>query len=524
MIKAKASFVISFFLLLICICASAQKAAILPRSIPEAEGVSSQNIINFLEAAGKSKHEFHSFMFLRHGKVIAEGWWNPYHPDLKHTMYSVSKSFTATAIGFAVSEKRLSVNDKVISFFPQDLPDTISSFLSELTVKDVLSMSVGQFPDPTFTIISRDSNWAKGFLALPFVNKPGTKFLYNTLGTYILSAIVQKVTGQKLIDYLRPRLFEPLDIQEMDWEVDPMAINVGGWGLRIKTEDLAKFGQLFLQKGNWNGKQILPSTWIEEASTLKIEQDLDAPQSKKDSSDWLQGYCYQMWRCRNNAYRGDGAFGQFIIVMPDQDAVIAITAETPDMQDEINLVWKYLLPGMHKDKLPDNNNMAATLKQKLSTLALSLPAKSASSLVEKHISDKTFTIAPNEKQIETASFRFKDSICHLTLSIGIHSKKTETDVYKLVFGPGRWKSGETTKYGPYLLPNAKANRVELPPFKVAGSYRWKDETTLELTLRYIESPHAEIIICHFDQNKISIDFQNSIDPDKKMELKGELKK
>ena len=184
----------------------------------------------------------------------------------------------------------------------------------------------------------------KKFLSIPIINEPGSKFLYNSLATYMLSAIVQKVTGEKVVDYLTPRLFEPLGIQGMDWEVDPMGINTGGWGLRVKTEDLAKFGQLYLQKGMWNGKQIIPADWIEEATTAKIMQDPDAPQSRKDSSDWLQGYCYQFWRCRNNAYRGDGAYGQFIIVMPEKDAVVAITAETSDMQDEINLVWKFLLP------------------------------------------------------------------------------------------------------------------------------------------------------------------------------------
>jgi CubicO group peptidase (beta-lactamase class C family) len=269
-----------------------------------------------------------------------------------------------------VSEKRLTVNDKVISFFPNDLPHTISDHLKALTVKDVLSMADGQDPDPTFPVVSKDTNRVRGFLATPVVYKPGTKFLYNSLGTYMLSAIVQKVTGEKVIEYLRPRLFEPLGIDDIDWEVDPKGINVGGWGLRIKTEDLAKFGQLFLQKGNWNGKQILPAVWVEEASTLKIIQNPGLSKAKRDSSDWEQGYCYQMWRCRNNAYRGDGAYGQFIIIMPDQDAVIAITAETADMQEEINLVWKYLLPAIRKNTLPANKKAVAALQQKLASLAL----------------------------------------------------------------------------------------------------------------------------------------------------------
>ena len=393
-----------------------QTGTSLPRSVPEAEGVSSEGILTFLDSASISRHEFHSFMFLRHGKVIAEGWWNPYNKELKHTLYSTSKSFTSSAVGFAVNEKRLTVYDNVISFFPKDLPDSVSPFLAEMTIKNLLTMSAGQQPDPTFNVVVKDSNWVKSFLALPVVNKPGTKFLYNTLATYMLSAIVQKVTGEKIIDYLRPRLFEPLGIEEIDWEVDPHGINTGGWGLRVKTEDMAKFGQLYLQKGMWNGKQILPAAWIEEATTFKIDQAPDAPQSRKDSSDWMQGYCYQFWRCRNNAFRADGAYGQYIIVMPDKDAVIAIQAESPDMQDEINLVWKFLLPSIKDTKMPENSTLEANLKQRLLSLALPLPARGMNSPYISQISGKAFTIEPNDLHLENLSFRFMEDMCHVTLN------------------------------------------------------------------------------------------------------------
>jgi len=495
-----------------------QSAGSFVRSIPETEGVSSIGIDSFLEAVGKSKNEFHSLMILRHDKVIAEGWWNPYRRDLKHSMYSVSKSFTSTAVGFAVTEKLLTVNDKVISFFPKDLPDSISEYLSELTVKNLLTMSVGQEMDPTGMVVTRDSNWIKAFLALPIKYKPGTKFLYNSLATYMLSAIVQKVTGQKVVDYLKPRLFDPLQIQGVDWEVDPRGINTGGWGIRVKTDDMAKLGELYLHKGNWNGKQILPKEWVEEATTIKIEQQPDAPQSKKDSSDWLQGYCYKFWRCRHNAFRADGAFGQYIIMMPDQDAVIVITSETSNMQDELNLVWKYLLPSMHDGKLPEDKKEEAILKQKLSSLALAVPTKKADPAFVKNISDKIFTIEPNEKNIKAISFQFKDNGCKVIL-------RTDTAVYNLAFGSGKWESGETRRQGPYLLAKAKATYVGLPSLKTAGSYTWKDDNTLGLTLHYVESPHTETIICHFDQNKISVDMLNSFDyGSKKTTLKGELSK
>lgn len=491
----------TLLLLILTFQLCAQKPVVLPRSTPEAEGVSSEGILNFLEAAAKSNHEFHSFMVLRHGKVVAEGWWNPYRPDLKHTMYSCSKSFTATAIGFAVAEKKLTVEDRVVTFFPDDLPETVSPDLSELRIKDLLSMSVGHAMDPTWSITSGDKPWVKAFFEIPIMYGPGIKFLYNSSATFMLSAIVQKVTGQKVIDYLKPRLFDPLGIEGVDWEENPEGINVGGWGLRLKTEDMAKFGQLFLQKGMWNGRQILPASWVEEASTMKIMQDPNATQGKKDSSDWLQGYGYQMWRSRHNSYRGDGAFGQYILVFPEQDAVIAITSETPDMQAEFNLIWEYLFPAIQPKKLPANPKMASKLKQKTASLALPLPPKNPVAALESTLSGHHFKIKSKHKGLEGIGFEFGKNSCLLTL-------KTDSTTHKIPFGLDHWERSQTTRYGPYLVAGAKSSRVGLPPFQVVGSYTWKDEKTLQMTLRYIESPHTETIVCTFEGDEVSVDFQH----------------
>jgi len=492
-------------------------AQTLPRSIPEAEGVSSKGIIDFLDAIAQSKHEMHSIMILRHGKVIAEGWWSPYRPDLKHTLYSLSKSFTSTAVGFAVSEKKLSVNDKVISFFPDKLPANVSDNLSQLTIKDLLSMSAGQAPDPSSAIVPTD-DWIKIFFATPIVNKPGSVFLYNSMATYMLSAIVQKVTGQKIIDYLKPRLFEPLGIKGMDWEIDPTGINVGGWGFRIKTEDIARFAQLYLQKGKWNGKQILPATWVEEATTFKIDNAPGMSQISKDSSDWRQGYCYQFWRSRHNSFRGDGAFGQYALVLPEQDAVIAITSETPDMQGELNLVWKYLLPAMQVDKSGLDKNDAAALKKRLALLKLLLPAKTDSSFAEPKIINKIFKIESNPKNIETISFKGKDRL--ITLDI-----KMKGTSYTLNFGDGKWIEGKTTMPGPSLVEGAKNHFVGLPASQIAGAYSWKAPNVLEMRLRYIDSPHTLLMTFTFDHDTVSADLLDSFKtPDKKITLKGQAAK
>lgn len=497
-------------LLLIPVSLVAQKSS-LPRSTPEAEGVSSAGIISFLDAAAASPHEFHSIMILRHGKVVAEGWWNPYASDIKHTMYSVSKSWTATAVGFAVSEKKLSVEDKVISFFPNDLPDSVTPFLASLRVKDLLTMSVGQAPDPTGPVAVSD-NWARTFLKTPILYQPGTKFLYNSAATYMLSAIVQKVTGEKIYDYLKPRLFDPLGISGIDWETSPQGVNVGGWGLRLKTEDMAKLGQLFLQKGSWNGKQVLPAAWVEEASTMKIMQEPDASQAKKDTNDWVQGYCYQMWRCRNNAYRGDGAFGQYIIVMPEKDAVVIITSETANMQGELDLVWKYILPALEDKKLPTDSKNLKTLKAKLAALALPAPPKTANAELEAKISGKKYGFISGARSWESLTLNFTNGVCHLTMN-------TDSAAHELNFGNGKWEMGQTTKYGPYLVAMAQNNRKGLPAYKVDGAYAWKDDKTLELTLRYVESPHLQTMVLNFDGDYVTIDDINLMNKNTKRTLR-----
>ncbi|RFZ92288.1 class C beta-lactamase-related serine hydrolase [Mucilaginibacter conchicola] len=482
----------------------------LPHSLPEAEGVDSKGILNFVNATRTGKTEFHSFMLLRHGKVVAEAWWNPYKPELRHTLYSCSKSFTATAVGFAISEKKLKLSDKVISFFPDQLPAKVSDNLAALSVKDVLMMADGQDPEPIR--VGLDSNWVKGFLAAPIVHKPGTVFLYNSVGTYMLSAIVQKVTGQTVLEYLKPRLFAPLGISGMDWETDIKGINTGGWGLRLKTEDMAKFAQLFLQKGKWNGKQILPVGWVEEASSVKIIQHPDMPQTKRDSSDWEQGYCYQMWRCRNNAYRGDGAFGQYMIVMPDQDAVLAVTAETANMQEEINLVWQYLLPAMKSGKLPADKATNAQLQKAIKELALPAFAKSKASFAG-NINNKTYSLEPNSLKFSNISFSNTNGTCQVTI-------KGDTATYKLDFDNGDWHLGKTNKPGPSLTAFTREIRTMLFPAKVAGTYNWEDDHTLQLTLRYIESPHTERFTCVFDNNKVTIRQYNSFEKGKETVLKG----
>src|ERR1700736_5331830 len=178
-------------------------------------------------------------------------------------MHSLSKSFTSTSVGLAIADGKLSLDDPVLKFFPQDAPAEPSNNLKTMRVSDLLRMSTGQQTEPARTA---DQAWTKTFLAHPVPFKPGTHFLYNTSATYMLSAIVQKATGMTVLDYLKPRLFEPLGVDHPTWETSPQRISAGGFGLSIRTEDIARFGQLYLQKGQWHGKQLVPEAWVEAAN------------------------------------------------------------------------------------------------------------------------------------------------------------------------------------------------------------------------------------------------------------------
>ena len=349
---------------LACVSPAGTRAqdASLPRSTPEAQGVSSAAILEFIETANRKVDSLHSFMLVRNGHVVAEAWWAPEASDKPHVLWSLSKSFTSTAVGLAIAEGKLSLDDPVLKFFPDDAPDKPSANLKAMRVRDLLTMNAGHQEELNWR---EEMHWVKAFLAHPVPHKPGTHFRYNTPATYLLSAIVQKVTGQTVLEYLTPRLFEPLGIETPQWDASPQGVSIGGYGLYLRTEDIAKFGQLYLQQGQWEGKQLVPREWIEQATSKQVAN------GSNPDSDWEQGYGFQFWRCRHGAYRGDGKDGQICLVLPEQDAVIAITANTRDMQGELNVIWEKLLPAFKDKPLEENPSEQAKLKATIEKLKAS---------------------------------------------------------------------------------------------------------------------------------------------------------
>lgn len=465
----------------------------LPVSTPEAEGVSSTGILKFLDAADKGMNELHSFVILRHGKIISEGWWSPYGKELKHVMFSVSKSFTSTGVGLAVAENKLKLTDKVVSFFPQSLPDTLSTYMKEMTVKDLLKMSTGMNTDPLFGARG-STDWPKVFMSTQVENKPGTVFKYNNMASFMLSAIVQKATGEKLVDYMKPRLFDPLGIKNFTWDEAPGGYTFGAIGLRLQSEDMAKFGQMLLQKGKWNGKQIVPQSWVEEATSVQISSSDPNNTVPMELNDWQQGYGYQFWKCRNNAFRADGLGGQFIIILPEKDAVIVLTAAATSTQEELNLVWDNLLPAMQDKPLPKNEKAFAELTRRIGSLSAPVTSSSSSSVLLNKISGKKIDVVKNETGIQALSLSFKNTDAAIQIDRG-------DERHEIIAGLDNWKFSPTklnALSGPPRLMRAL-------PIQVASRYSWTDGATLELTSRFVEeSIRSEVWILRFEESGAEI--------------------
>jgi CubicO group peptidase (beta-lactamase class C family) len=317
-----------------------QKLTTLPRSAPAEQGVDAAGIAAFVDAvASVPDVELHSLMVLRHGQVVAEAWWDPYGPREPHLLYSLSKSFTSTALGFAVGEGLVDLDATVLSYFPELDAEVTDERSRSIRVRHVASMASGHTED-TIEQAWRvgDGDILRGFLLLPPDEEPGSVFEYNQPCTFAVAAIVQRVSGVSLTEYLRPRLFEPLGIGPVGWLTDGRGREVGFSGLFAPTEAIAKLGQLYLRNGEWDGRRLLSAEWVAEASRSHVVPNRDNP-------DWNQGYGFQFWRSRHG-YRGDGAFGQFMVILPEADAVVAITSQSPDMQAVLDAAWAHLLPAL----------------------------------------------------------------------------------------------------------------------------------------------------------------------------------
>ncbi len=435
-------------------------------------------------------------MIIRHGHVVAEGWWHPFSPDLHQQLYSLSKSFTGTAIGMAIDEKLLQPDDPVISFFPKAQPSAISTNLAALKVRHLLSMSVGQEKDSILTLehTPEGTTWEETFLALPIVYEPGTRFLYNSGASYMLSSIVKAVTGHNVHAYLKPRLYDPLGITGATWTENGEGVNMGASNLRIRTEDIGKLGQLYLQQGRWNGRPLVSRRWVEVATRKEIE-------TGKNDSSWGYGYGFQFWLNPPGGFRADGAYGQYSMVFPNKDTVVVITSESADKETTMHTVWDHLYPALTDQRtLPANAAEYRRLCEELKGLVLPPPTLERQSPVSASIAGKDFLLDKNPFNAKAVAFAFAADNVIFTLM-----EEGKSDIV-ITCGINRWVIKGNRKPSAHSLFSLRRIDFDSP---VAASAGWKDDHTLVLTFRYLEAIHGDTFTFVFDQDRLRIQFMFS---------------
>ncbi len=466
-----ALFTLIIMFLLVIGCTTTEKESVtyedgLLRSTPEEQGVPSETIAKFFQKVEEKGYDVHGLMMLRHGKVIVEHWWAPYGPEYQHAMYSATKTFTGTAIGFAVQEGLLNIEDKVISFFPDLVPDTISPELAELSVKHLLTMSVGH---ASTRYAGSGLSQVRSFLAAPFQYEPGTSFAYNITASHMLSHILTKVSGMTIYEYLKPRLLDPLGIENIVWEMDNDGINMGNGGTHMKTSDMAKMGLFLINKGKWNGKKLLDPAWIEAATTPHIFEHTDWTKEQIDNAtdDGAQGYGYQIWMGRKNSYRAIGGQNQLIMVIPEYDFILVCHSQIGDEAGFNSLIYD-MLPSMSDEKLKANNSF--NLKEEIAGYEIKRPFEGQSKN-KVTMGTRRFEMDENTAGIKNVLFRFDASgNCYITFI-------TPSAVHNIPFGLDSWLHGMTDR-ALSIARTVYPNKMGVTPVHTAGICTWTDENHL----------------------------------------------
>jgi CubicO group peptidase (beta-lactamase class C family) len=440
------------------------------------QGVDPAGVLAFVDAVDADPRvELHGLMVLRHGHVVAEGWWAPHTPERTRLVYSLSKSFTSTALAFAVDEGLVDLDDTVLQHFPEYADEVTDPRSRSLTLRHLISMASGHDREMWPEAVARDrEDPVRGFLQIPPEATPGSVFVYSQPCTYTVAAVIQRVAGQRLSEYLGPRLLEPLGIDPVAWFCMPPGREQGFSGLFARAEDVAKLGQLYLQRGRWDGQQLIPESYVAQATSRAVTTaDPDA-----DKVDWSQGYGYGFWMSRHG-YRGDGAYGQFCLVLPEHDAVVAITGGTEAMQTVLDHVWEHLLPSL------DGGTEIAEdahprLEERLRTLRLPPCPGTPSPARWEDWSGTTFSVVDSsaDEVASTLSSVTAES-AHGTIGITLHEKDSA-----LTFAAGA---------GEWLASEPKFGSGDAVP--VAASAGWIDDDTLLVEAIFLETPHRLDVEC-----------------------------
>ena len=439
----------------------------LPRTSPEAQGIRSEKVIELLDSLTSiPQTEIHSLTLLRHGNIIAQTAIAPFVPEDQHELFSVSKTFTAAAVGLAIADNRLRLDDRLGAIIPEALPDSVSDWLADVNVRDLLTMTSGIKVD--WGMRGRQDEWTKVLLSQPMASEPGEHFSYDSMSSYLLSAIVQKVAGRTVLDYLSERVFKPLEIKDYAWDVSPEGVTTGGWGLWMRPEDLAKFGQMLLDGGRWNGQQILPAEWVREMTSKKI----DVPGTSN--------YCYQMWTCpHKGTVRADGAWGQYIIIMPEEDMVAVLTQCQQGVSDRVQaLVWNTLTPTLSDTPITEGKPYRELIK-KINRYSHPFPKGKVDNKTMRILNGRAMCLPSNPMGWKNLTIE-KDGKDIMLIAV------SETEVTDTIScGYREWKKSGINNFPPDERADTH-NRFSghTNRFFADAAFAWKADNTLEIKIHY----------------------------------------
>jgi CubicO group peptidase (beta-lactamase class C family) len=451
----------------------------LRRGEPREAGVNAAIVAAFLDDAGATGLDIHGVMLHRAGRVVAEGWRWPYRADRPRIMHSATKSVLACAIGMALEEGRFGLHDKVVSFFPELLSGSIDARLASMTVEHLLTMRAGHGAETSGSLWRGiASSWTAEFFKIPLKYPPGTTFMYTSAASYMLSAILTKVTGQTLHDYLKPRFFAPLGIVDEQWDLGPDNVNPGGNGLTMKTADLLKLGVLHAAGGVWEGRRILSEAWVAEAT-----------RSHGDN------YGYQWMTWEGGTYAAIGIFMQFVMVFPRHRAALAVVGASQEGSRIYRPVVERHFPRAFEEALPagEAQQADAHLRARLTAIAARPPLTANFSNTAARISGNTFRIEPNPLGVTAVRFVFEHDRCvfHLVDASGDHS---------VVCGLREWIESHTD------VPGADLHHgYALQSAVVVASAFWSDENTLQMTWIFAETAFQDTVVCRFEADNVTVE-------------------
>ncbi len=458
-------------------------ADLFAKSTPAAEGVAADAVDALLDALeGAPAIDPHSLMLLRHGKLIAAGWWAPYTADRRHLLYSLSKSFTSTAAGLAVADGVLRLDDPVISYFPEFDADIKDPGDRSILVRHVAAMASGHVEETWPRAVANDPDHpVRGFLLLPPDRDPGSVFAYNQSATYSLAAIVQRQVGQTVTSYLNRRLLAPLGADRLASDQFPVGQDRGYSGMYATTGTIAALGQLYLQLGAWKGTQLLAPEWVREATRSHVSTRPEPGLPRQVvGQDWVQGYGFQFWMSRHG-YRGDGAYGQYCLVLPQYDAVLAMTGATVEMQGVLSAVWQLLLPGFGDSPLPVTA-ADARLEARLGSLSVPAFASQSAPADQSLWADTTFVPPPGRPEGQETLLAVRVNADHggwrVTLSEDGYNLST-------TLRSGAWVVNAPEQAGDDI--------VGVVPVACTGG--WTDRGTLRFEVIFLETPHRLVVTC-----------------------------